>query len=194
MKMLTHVFVGFALVVSASPVFAQLKPTNEAVVPTTSGFMLMSTDLKNSTFAMPQVASTFGCAGGNVSPQLSWHGAPQGTKSFVLTMFDPDAPTGSGFWHWIVANIPATTTTLATGASRKSMPAGALEVKSDTGVPGYMGPCPPAGAGPHRYVFTIFAMKLDKLDVTAESTGALVGFNTRSNALGAATITVSYRR
>jgi Raf kinase inhibitor-like YbhB/YbcL family protein len=193
MRSVSFVAALSAIVLSTSPVFAQFRPTNDVVVPTTPAFMLMSTDLKGNTFAMPQILNGFGCTGGNVSPELSWHGAPQGTQSFVLTMFDPDAPTGSGFWHWVVANLPAATMSLATGASRSKMPTGALETKNDTGSVGYAGPCPPPGPA-HRYIFTIFAMKTAKIDVTADASGALVGFNTRANAIGAATLTAKYGR
>jgi Raf kinase inhibitor-like YbhB/YbcL family protein len=179
---------------SGAPAAAQLKPTNDVVVPTSPGFMLMSADLKNNTFAMPQILNGFGCTGGNVSPELSWHGAPAGTMSFVLAMFDPDAPTGSGFWHWVVANIPASATGIPSGASRTNkMPAGSLETRNDTGSAGYAGPCPPPGPA-HRYILTLFAMKVPKIDVTGEASGALVGFNTRANALGATTLTTRYGR
>jgi Raf kinase inhibitor-like YbhB/YbcL family protein len=195
--MRARIVIGLVSIVAiaGSVISAQLKPNNDAVQPATHGFTLASTDVKNSTFAMPQVMNGFGCTGGNISPQLSWQGAPQGTKSFVLTMFDPDAPTGSGFWHWVVVNIPATATSLPTGASRTSkMPPGSLETRNDAGAAGYAGPCPPAGTPAHRYVFTLFAMTLGKLDVSADSSGAVVGFNTRANALGAATFTAKYGR
>jgi Raf kinase inhibitor-like YbhB/YbcL family protein len=151
--------------------------------------------VKNGAFAPAQIFNGMDCKGGNVSPALSWSGAPQGTRSFVVTVYDPDAPTGSGFWHWVVANIPATVTSIPTGASKTSkMPAGSLETRTDFGAPGYGGPCPPAGDPPHRYVFTVFALKIDKIDVTADAGGALVGFNTRANAIGAATFTAKHGR
>lgn len=163
--------------------------------PKGSTFQLSSADVKNGAFAPAQIFNSFGCTGGNVSPALTWSGAPQGTKSFVLTIYDPDAPTGSGFWHWVVANIPASATSIPTGASRTpKMPAGSLETRTDFGTPGYGGPCPPAGDPPHRYVFTLFALKVDKLDVTADSSGALVGFNTHMNTIGKATFTAKYGR
>jgi Raf kinase inhibitor-like YbhB/YbcL family protein len=195
MRLLVSVGFASALVMSAMPLAAQLPPNNDVVQKTSpASFMLMSTDLKGNTFAMPQILNGFGCTGGNISPELSWHGAPTGTKSFVLTMFDPDAPTGSGFWHWVVANIPASAAALATGASRTNkMPAGSLETRNDTGAAGYAGPCPPPGPA-HRYVFTLFAMKVDKIDVPADAGGALVGFNTRANALGATTLMTKYGR
>ncbi len=122
----------------------------------------------------------FGCAGGNKSPQLKWSGAPAGTKSFALTCFDPDAPTGSGFWHWVVVNIPAGMTELPLDAGNPmsgKMPAGALMTRTELGNSGYLGPCPPPGDHPHRYLFTVFAVGKDKLDVTADTSPAVVGFN-----------------
>jgi Raf kinase inhibitor-like YbhB/YbcL family protein len=160
-------------------------------------FTLTSTDITpGGTIAAGQVFNSFGCTGGNISPQLSWSGAPAGTRSFVLTLFDPDAPTGSGFWHWVVANIPAGTTSIPRGASRDAsrMPKGAIETRTDFGAPGYGGPCPPAGDTPHRYVFTIHALKVDTIDVDAGSSGALVGFMTHQNSLGSATLTANYGR
>lgn len=159
-----------------------------------AAFQLTSTDVKNGAFAPAQIFNSFGCSGQNVSPQLAWTGSPAGTKSFVLTVYDPDAPTGSGFWHWVVMNIPASTTSLATGASKAKMPAGAIEMRTDFGVPGYGGPCPPAGDTPHRYIFTLYAIKLDKLDVAPDSTAAIVGFNTHFNQIGSATFTARYGR
>ena len=122
----------------------------------------------------------FGCAGGNRSPRLKWSGAPAGTRSFAVTLYDPDAPTGSGFWHWLVVNIPADIAELAVGAGEVrggSLPAGALQTRTDFGAPGYGGPCPPAGDHPHRYLFTVFAVKTEGLNVSADSSGAVVGFN-----------------
>ena len=132
----------------------------------------------------------FGCAGGNLSPQLSWSGAPEGTGSFALTCFDPDAPTGSGFWHWVVVNIPANVTSLALGAGSPggSMPAGALQTRTDFGAPGYGGPCPPEGDHPHRYLFTLHAVGLDGLSVEADTSAAVVGFMLNFNTLAKASL------
>jgi Raf kinase inhibitor-like YbhB/YbcL family protein len=139
----------------------------------------------------------FGCAGGNQSPQLSWSGAPSGTKSFALTCFDPDAPTGSGFWHWLIVNIPATTTELALDAGNANtpkLPAGALQTRTDVGKPGYIGPCPPEGDHPHRYIFTIFAVSQETLPVTADTSAAIVGFNLHFNTLAKATLMGLFKR
>ena len=128
---------------------------------------------------------------------LSWSGAPAGTKSLALTVYDPDAPTGSGWWHWTVVNIPATARSLPAGAGSSApagLPKGAVQGRTDFGKPGWGGPCPPAGDKPHRYVFTLWALKVDKLDLNAESSGAMVGFNLHANALGTATLTPVFGR
>ena len=131
-------------------------------------------------------------AKGNRSPQLSWSGAPEGTKSFAVTCYDPDAPTGSGFWHWTVANIPADVTGLAEGASSGGLPAGAVEGRTDFGEPGFGGAAPPPGHGPHRYIFTVFAVDTERLDVTPENSGAVFGFNLHFHTLARASITAVY--
>lgn len=142
-----------------------------------------------------QVFNGFGCSGGNVSPALVWTNPPAGTKSFALTMYDPDAPTGSGWWHWTVFNIPATVTALPAGAGNPggALPAGAGQGRTDFGAAGYGGPCPPPGT-PHRYIFTVFALKVEKLELDASASGAMVGFNLNANALGKATLTATYGR
>ena len=131
-------------------------------------------------------------AKGNRSPQLSWSGAPAGTKSFAITCFDPDAPTGSGFWHWTVANIPADVNDLAEGGSSDGLPQGAVEGRTDFGEPGYGGAAPPPGHGPHRYIFTVFAVDMERLDVTPENSGAVFGFNLHFHTLAKASITATY--
>jgi Raf kinase inhibitor-like YbhB/YbcL family protein len=139
----------------------------------------------------------FGCTGANLSPQLSWTGTPAGTESFAVTCFDPDAPTGSGFWHWVVANIPASVTSLPLGAGDPKsgkMPAGALEVRTDFGKPGYGGPCPPQGMNIHRYIFTVHAVGLKELPVTADTSAAIVGFYLNFNTLAKASLIGLYRR
>lgn len=139
----------------------------------------------------------FGCAGNNLSPQLAWSGAPAGTESFAVTCFDPDAPTGSGFWHWVVANIPADVTGLSLGAGDPTaglLPAGALEVRTDFGKPGYGGPCPPQGANIHRYIFTLHAVDLKALPVTADTSAAIVGFYLNFHTLAKASLIGLFRR
>jgi Raf kinase inhibitor-like YbhB/YbcL family protein len=136
----------------------------------------------------------FGCAGGNRSPHIAWSGAPAGTKSFALHCHDPDAPTGSGFWHWVVVNIPPNVTELPVGAGNPGgkMPADALQARNDIGTAGYIGPCPPEGH-PHRYLFTIFAVS-DMLDVKPETTPAVIGFHLFFKALEKASIMGLYKR
>ncbi|CAL1691180.1 hypothetical protein MMB232_01315 [Brevundimonas subvibrioides] len=126
---------------------------------------------------------------GDTSPHLAWSGAPEGTKSFAITVFDPDAPTGSGFWHWTVANIPADVTEIPAGGP---VPAGAVEGRTDYGEPGFGGAAPPPGHGPHRYVFTVFAVDTDRLEVTPEDSGAKYGFNLHFHTLARASITATY--
>jgi Raf kinase inhibitor-like YbhB/YbcL family protein len=138
----------------------------------------------------------FGCAGGNVSPALTWQGAPEETKSFALTCFDPDAPTGSGFWHWVVVNIPPDVSALDSGAGNSggNLPMGALQVRTDFGAPGYGGPCPPEGDHPHRYLFTIHAVGMEALPVTADTSAAVVGFFLNFNTLDQASLMGLYKR
>jgi len=139
----------------------------------------------------------FGCAGGNKSPQLSWSGEPAGTKSFALTCYDPDAPTGSGFWHWLVVNIPADVHELALDAGSAAsglLPAGALQTRTDFGAPGYGGPCPPEGDHPHRYLFTLFAIGAEQLPVEADTMPAVVGFNLHFATIEKAALMGLYKR
>jgi len=162
-----------------------------------STFKLTSTELSpGATIAAAQVFNGFGCQGGNVSPALAWSGAPADTKSFALMVHDPDAPTGSGWWHWVVYNIPAETHALAAGAGdpkKQLMPAGAVQGRTDFGTPGYGGPCPPPGK-PHHYHFRLYALKVPKLEVPADASAALIGFNVHANELGVAELTGLYGR
>ena len=160
-------------------------------------FTLTSTGfLEGGTLANTQVFNEFGCKGGNLSPALAWSEAPAGTKSFALLMHDPDAPTGSGWWHWIAYDIPASTTSLPAGAGdpkKGLMPAGVVQGRNDYGSVGYGGPCPPPGK-PHHYNFTLYALKVAKLEVPAGGSAALIGFNVRAQALGEAQLTGMYGR
>ncbi len=138
----------------------------------------------------------FGCAGGNRSPHLKWSNVPDGTKSFAVTCFDPDAPTGSGFWHWVVVNIPATTTELALDAGNPKsglLPKGALQTRTDFGAAGYGGPCPPEGDHPHRYLFTVHAVK-GELSANADTSAAVIGFQLHFNTLEKAAIMGLFKR
>jgi Raf kinase inhibitor-like YbhB/YbcL family protein len=164
-----------------------------------SVFTLRSSDVAaGSPIAQQHAFNGFGCTGQNVSPSLSWSGAPAGTKSFAVMVHDPDAQTGgAGFWHWVVIDLPAQATALATGAGTADgsrLPAGARQVATDFGVPGWGGPCPPAGDKPHRYVFTVYALKVDKLPVPPQPTASLAGFMVNANALGKAEFTAAYGR
>ena len=162
-------------------------------------FTLKSPDLpEGQPLPNAQVFNSFGCTGANVSPRLEWSGAPAGTKSFAVTVYDPDAPTGSGWWHWVVFNIPATTTVLEAGAgdpaSSKAPRGGAVQSMTDFGVPGFGGACPPQGDKPHRYIFTVHALKVDNLPLDAKAPGAMVGYYLTMNTLAKASFTRTFGR
>jgi len=161
-------------------------------------FKLTSPDFKEgATLSDKSSFNSFGCTGENVSPELDWANAPAGTKSFALMVRDPDAPTGSGWWHWVVYNIPADAKSLPAGAGKadnSAVPKGAVQGNTDFGTAGYGGPCPPVGSGNHHYVFTLFALKVEKLDLPATATAAFVGFNVMASSLGKATLTGLYGR
>lgn len=153
-------------------------------------FTLKSKDVGGQ-FTNKQLLNGFGYSGENISPQLYWENAPAGTQSFAVTMYDKDAPTGSGFWHWVVFNIPATVHELPAGAgdaAGKLMPSGAVQSVTDFGKPGYGGAAPPPGA-PHEYLITVYALK-SKVNATAETGAALVGFNLNALVLTKASIVV----
>lgn len=174
------VLAGFALVYQAA---AQTAP----------GFKLTSKTFKDGdTVPMSVVYDKMGCKGKNISPQLSWEGAPDGTKSFAVTIYDPDANTGSGFWHWTLFDIPANVHQLAEGAGdkgSKDLPKGAKMGRNDFGDSHFDGPCPPPTDAPHAYQYTVYALKVDKLPVDSTASGAMVGNYIQMNALGKATIT-----
>jgi Raf kinase inhibitor-like YbhB/YbcL family protein len=137
------------------------------------------------------------CGGQNVSPALRWHGAPAGTRSYALAMFDPDARSGAGWWHWLVYDIPAANTQLASGAgsgAHPSIPSGALQARNDFGEAAYDGPCPPKGDKPHHYVFTLYALKSARLEVAATASAADIERAARAQSLGSATLTGLYAR
>ncbi len=158
---------------------------------------LTSHDIAHGSF-MPkaQEFQGFGCDGGNQSPQLSWSGAPAGTQAFAVFAYDPDAPTGSGWWHWQVINIPANVNNLAAGAGSsesKKMPKGSRQMQNDYGVIGFGGACPPEGHGAHRYQFTVHALS-QKLELPENASSALTGYMVHANTLASATIEALYKR
>lgn len=163
-------------------------------------FILLITSVKSQTFTLrssdvggqvtqKQFFNGMGCSGQNVSPQLSWDHAPEGTTYFAVTLYDKDAPTGSGFWHWVVFNIPASVTELKSGAGdpgKKMLPKESIQSVTDFGKPGYSGPCPPPGA-PHEYLITVYALK-SKIELDKNASPAMVGFYLNSGMLGKASI------
>lgn len=163
-----------------------------------SALELTSPDIKaGGTIASEYVYSGFGCTGKDISPALKWSGAPAGTKSFALMVYDPDAPTGSGFWHWVMFDIPANVSELPQGAGdlkAGKAPTGAVQSRTDFGVPGYGGPCPPQGDPAHHYHFMLFAVNTDKLGPTADASAAFVGFNLHFHTLAKAEFVATYGR
>ena len=161
-------------------------------------FRLTSSTIKpGATLTEEQVFDGFGCTGKNQSPALKWTAGPKGTKSYAITVYDPDAPTGSGWWHWVVYNIPANVTELAYGAgdaTGKLLPPEAIQGRTDYGTHAFGGACPPKGDKPHRYIFTVYALKIEKIDVPAEVSAALIGFMINANTLAKASFTAKYGR
>jgi Raf kinase inhibitor-like YbhB/YbcL family protein len=168
------------------------------LAPMAYGFELTSTDIQaGKPMSKSQEYQGFDCDGANISPQLTWRNAPEGTKSFAVTVYDPDAPTGSGWWHWIAFNIPADVQQLPVGAGNpKSDPAvdGMIQHRSDYGTPGYCGACPPKGDKAHRYQFKVFALDVERLEIAPESSAALVGFTLNAHKLGVAELEALYQR
>ncbi|MEC5341399.1 kinase inhibitor [Brenneria populi] len=163
-----------------------------------AAFQLTSDEIKTGkSLSETQVFQGFGCKGANRSPALSWSDAPQGTKSFAVTAYDPDAPTGSGWWHWTMVNIPATVTSLTSDAGNKDgakLPAGAVQGRNDYGDVGFGGACPPKGDKPHHYHFKVWALKTDNLPIDGNASGALVGFMLNANRLATAELVPVYGR
>lgn len=158
-------------------------------LPTVESFTVTSTDVTDGRpLKDDQVA-----AKGNTSPQLSWEGAPEGTRSYVVTCFDPDAPTPSGFWHWCLVDIPAEVTSLDTGAAGGDLPGGAFHVRNDGGEAGFMGAAPPEGDHPHRYFFVVHAVGEDSLGVDDTVSNAVVSFNLAFKTLGRAILHGTYQ-
>lgn len=165
-------------------------------LPAVPGFTLHSDDITaGTTLPTPQVSGIFGAGGEDRSPHLSWTGFPEGTRSFAVTCFDPDAPTASGFWHWAVCDIPASVTELAAGAGDErgsGLPSSAVTLKTDGGVVRYLGAAPPGGHGPHRYMFVVHALDVESLGIDAGATPAFLGFNMFFHTLARAAITPVY--
>ncbi len=167
-------------------------PLTFELFPLVPSFVVTSTDVTDGgQLSSIQVANIMGYEGANLSPQLSWSGFPVETKSFAVTIHDPDAPTGSGFWHWLLIDIPASVTSLERGAGASDasqLMSGAVAIRNDTGMMGYIGSAPPKGDEPHRYVHTVHAVDVQKLGLSSDATPALVGFNLRFHGIARAQI------
>jgi Raf kinase inhibitor-like YbhB/YbcL family protein len=170
-------------------------PSTYDFLPEVPSFTVTSTDVADGEkLSMPQVSGVFGAGGEDVSPQLAWSGFPSETKSFAVTCYDPDAPTGSGFWHWAIANLPASVTELPTGAGSPdaSLPEGAVQLAGDAGAKQYIGAAPPSGHGPHRYFFVVHALSEPSLAVDSDTRPALLGFQMFGKTLARGMIVPTY--
>ncbi len=167
-------------------------------LPRVPSFTVTSTDVRDGqTLATAQLSGIFGAGGQDVSPQLAWSGFPEDTKSFAVTVYDPDAPTASGFWHWAVVNLPRTTTSLPPGAGSpdgEQLPSGAFQLRNDGGLPGFVGAAPPPGHGAHRYFIVVHAVDVESLDIPKDASPALLGFNLFTHTLARATLVGTYGR
>ncbi len=160
------------------------------------GFTLTSSDVTGQ-LSNNQVFNGFGCKGKNISPKLSWQNIPKGTKSFAVTVYDPDAPTGSGWWHWVVFDIPANTQSLNKDAGNLETsiaPKGSIQSTTSFGQAGFGGACPPEGDNPHQYIFTVYAIKTEKLGLDSNATPAIVGFYLGKNMLAKSSVVAYYGR
>ena len=167
-------------------------------LPSVPVFEVRSNDVSDGEMlSLPQVSGIFGAGGEDTSPHLAWAEAPEDTKSYAVTCFDPDAPTGSGFWHWVVYDIPAEISELSTGAGSQDgelLPAGAKQLKNDAGLYGYLGSAPPSGHGLHRYMFAVHALNVDALPINEEVSAAICGFNMFRSTLARGVITPVYEQ
>ncbi|KAF1076625.1 YbhB/YbcL family Raf kinase inhibitor-like protein [Halodesulfovibrio sp. MK-HDV] len=161
-------------------------------------FTLTSPDVQNGErLSIKQVFNGFGCTGDNVSPSLEWKNVPAETKSFAVTLYDPDAPTGSGWWHWVVFNIPASIQSLPANFGTDQsplLPATTIQSRTDFGTKGFGGACPPQGDKPHRYQFTVYALDVDRLDLPSGAPAAMVGFYLHQHTIAKAQIIATYSR
>jgi len=159
---------------------------------------LSSSDIKQDEFmSKNQEFNGFGCSGKDTSPHLKWSNIPTGTKSFAVTAYDPDAPTGSGWWHWQIVDIPVSVTELKSGAGNtksKNVPKGSFQVTNDYGSSGFGGACPPKGHGIHRYQFTVHALSVETLSLPKSASGALAGYMINANSIASSTIESLYKR
>ncbi len=176
-----------------------LAPLPYEFLPPAAPFALTSDDIADGQpMPVAHASGMFGVPGGtDTSPQLSWSGAPEGTKSFAVTCFDPDAPTGSGFWHWVVLDIPADVTSLATGAGAadgSGLPPGAVQTRNDAGAAGFVGAGPPPGHGPHRYAFAVHALDVEHTGADAGATPAYAGFTMFGHTIGRALLTATFEQ
>lgn len=177
---------------------ADRPPLPYEFLPPVPSFTVTSTDVSDGgALQRAQVSGILGAGGEDLSPELRWSGFPAATRSFAVTVFDPDAPTGSGFWHWAVCNIPASVTELASGAgtpNSSNLPRSAVTVRNDAGTHGYVGAAPPEGHGPHRYVFAVHAIDVESLDVEPDAAPAILGFNVTFHSLARALLVATYER
>jgi Raf kinase inhibitor-like YbhB/YbcL family protein len=169
-----------------------------ADLPKAASFVVTSDDVVNGgSFASAQVSGMMGAGGSDTSPQLSWSGFPDSTKSFAVTIYDPVAPTASGFWHWAVADIAVTTTSLPAGAGDadgSGLPAGAVQLANDASMKRYVGAAPPPGHGPHSYYVVVHALDVESLGLPANATPAYLGFNLFSHTLARAVLVATYEQ
>lgn len=182
-----------ALIVASLAAHADTLEVKQPAKPAQT-LQLSSPDIaEGATLTLAQVADSFGCSGKNLSPALQWTGVPKEAKSLVLTVYDPDAPTGSGFWHWAVYNLPASATGLpaGAGATDAKLPDGVAVLKNDGGIRGFIGACPPPGDTPHRYIYTLYALD-SSLDLPADATPAVLGFSLNGKVLASGQLTALY--
>lgn len=167
-------------------------------LPEVPSFTVTSTDVSDGeTLPTPHISGIFGAGGEDISPQLSWSGFPEETKSFVVTVYDPDAPTASGFWHWAVVDIPASVTSLPSGAGDdkgSGLPDGAFQLANDAGLKRYLGAAPPEGHGPHHYFTVVHAVDVESLGIGEDASAAILGFNLFGHTLARAIITPIYEQ